>query len=151
MTQIFFWENEDEYGCFSNFYPSLILVDGKEWATVEHYFQAQKTELPELREEVRCAATPLAAKRLGRKLEIRGDWEELKYAVMCHGLRKKFDQHPDLKKVLVGTGDAEIYEDSPFDKIWGTGQRGGVGTGQNLLGKALMQIREEYRSEHKGT
>ncbi len=141
--KIFFWADDDKFGCFSNFYVGPFEIDGSWWPTTEHYFAAMKTEDDSEREAIRKAATPLDAKRMGRVVTLRPDWEDVKYEVMLDALRAKFGNHMNLKEVLLSTGDALIYEDSPYDKVWGTGQRGGVGTGQNLLGKALMQVRQE--------
>ena len=142
--KIFFWANADEYGCFSNFWPGPYIIDGKEWPTTEHFFAAMKTLDQSEREAIRKANTPGDAKGMGRVVKLRHDWDAVKYDVMLTALRAKFsDNHPELKEKLVSTGDALIYEDSPYDKVWGTGERGGVVTGKNLLGKALMQVRSE--------
>jgi hypothetical protein len=141
--KIFFWAEKDQYGAFSNFHPGPFEIDGKMWPTTEHYFAAQKTMDESEREAIRKAETPLDAKRMGRVVNLRPDWDDVKYDVMMDALRAKFGNSSELKELLVGTGDALIYEDSPHDKVWGTGRRGGVGSGQNLLGKALMQVRQE--------
>lgn len=141
--KIFFWSEDDkeQYGCFSNFYPGPYEIDGKEWPTTEHYFAAMKTMDESQREDIRKALTPLDAKGMGRIVTLRPDWNDVKYDVMIDALTAKFGNNMKLKEILVSTGDALIYEDSPYDKVWGTGERGGVGKGQNLLGKALMQVR----------
>src|SRR5579859_1012756 len=110
MKQIFFWKEDNQYAVFSNFFPHPVTVDGRIWPTSEHYFQAMKTPFLQEQEMVRAAATPAEAKRLGRKLKCRGDWQEVKYDVMLHVLREKFSSDP-LRSLLTGTGDAEIYED----------------------------------------
>jgi len=69
---------------------------------------------------------------------------EVKYDIMKKALRAKFTQHKDLKKILLETGDAELIENAPKDYQWGCGSKG---TGLNLLGKALMDIREELNGE----
>lgn len=150
-TKIFFWTQKDQYGAFSNFHPSPIsILDdtvvkmGRIWPTVEHYFQAMKTLDWSEQEKIRAADSPGEAKRMGRKLTLRSDWEAVKVDVMLTALHEKFED-PTLKELLLSTEDAKIYEDSPYDMIWGTGERGAVGTGQNLLGKALMEVREAIR------
>lgn len=144
MKQIFFWKEDNQYAVFSNFYPHPVTVDGRTWPTSEHYYQAMKTPYLADQEIVRALATPAEAKKMGRRLKCREDWQDVKYGIMLQVLREKFSLEP-LRSLLTGTGDAEIYEDSPYDRIWGTGQLRGVGTGQNLLGKALMQVRSELR------
>ena len=141
---IFFWKQKDEFGAFSNFFLFPILIDGKSWPTVEHYFQAMKTLDEGVRESIRLARTPGQSKKMGRLVDLRSDWEAEKFEVMLKALRVKFSQEP-LKGLLLSTGERAIYEDSPYDKIWGTGELGQVGTGQNLLGKALMEVRNELR------
>lgn len=142
--EIFFW-SEQKYSKFSNFSKTPMVIDGKLWDTVEHYFQAMKTEDETLREKIRKSPNPKEAKKLGRKLTLRQDWEQIRYLIMLKALRVKFSTEP-LKSLLLDTKDALIYEDSPYDVIWGTGVRGGVGTGKNLLGKAIMQVRDEMLS-----
>jgi hypothetical protein len=141
--KIFFWSEKEEFGVFSNFYPGPFNIEESMWPTTEHYFAAMKTFDKEQREAIRNAPTPLDAKRMGRVVTLRDDWEDVKYQVMLDALRAKFGNDAHLKAILLSTEDAIIYEDSPYDKIWGTGEKGGVGTGKNLLGKALMEIRRE--------
>jgi ribA/ribD-fused uncharacterized protein len=138
---IFFWSMK-EFESFSNFFPSVFILDGKSWPTVEHYFQAMKTLDEDAQEAIRLAKTPSQSKRMGRLVELRSDWEDVKINVMLRALREKFSKDP-LKSLLISTGDRQIYEDSPHDKIWGTGVLGKSGTGQNLLGISLMLVRGE--------
>lgn len=142
MEPLFFFGGDNEFACFSNFYPSRITLDGREWTTVEHYFQAMKsTSMPD-QEAVRSASSPGQAKKLGRSLPLRSDWEAVREEVMLNALRAKFSQSP-FKEVLLKSGDRFIYEDSPYDTLWGTGKLKDVGKGQNLLGKMLMKVRAE--------
>jgi len=141
---IFFWTDK-EFKCFSNFYSSILNIDGQEWKTVEHYFQAMKSLDPIQRDEIRLSLTPKIAKALGQKCNIRKDWQEIKYDVMLKALRTKFCDE-NLRKILLSSVDRDIYEDSPTDKEWGTGELNGVGTGNNKLGKALMQVRKEIKT-----
>jgi ribA/ribD-fused uncharacterized protein len=139
---IFFWKHPF-FGAFSNFHPSVVVVDNKPWATVEHYYQAMKSLDGSEQERVRQAATPGQSKKIGQTIVLRPDWEQVKYEIMLKALRIKFEKDP-LRALLISTGDRVIYEDSPYDKIWGTGVLGEIGTGTNLLGKALMQVRGEF-------
>ena len=61
---------------------------------------------------------------------------------MRRAVRAKFEQHPDIRAVLLGTGDEELIEDAPNDYYWGCGEEG---TGKNMLGKILMEVRGELR------
>jgi ribA/ribD-fused uncharacterized protein len=143
-----FYRASDEYGCFSNFAPYPIELDGKRWPTSEHYFQAQKFEDPEHQEAIRRERSPMIAARMGRdrKKKLRRDWESAKVAVMRTAVRAKFTQHPDLRETLLATGDARIVEHTENDSYWGDG---GDGSGKNRLGKILMEIREELQGDRE--
>ena len=141
-----FYHVSDEYGCFSNFAPYPIQVDGKQWQTSEHYFQAQKFENTEHQEAIRRTTSPMIAARMGRdrKKPLRRDWESVKVAIMRKAVRAKFTQHEDLRRILLSTSDARIVEHTENDSYWGDG---GDGSGKNMLGRILMEIREELRTE----
>ena len=142
--RIEFYSTRGDYGCFSNFYRATIRVGGKNWATTEHYFQAQKFAGTEHEGRVRQAKTPREAAKLGRRRDypLRRDWEGVKENVMLEALRAKFMQHADLAEVLLGTGDAELVEHTERDTYWGDG---GDGSGRNRLGHLLERVREELR------
>lgn len=135
----------DEYGCFSNFSPHPVRMDGRLWPTVEHYFQAQKFAGTAREEEIRRAASPAQAKQLGndRSAPLRRDWESVKDQVMRDALLAKFRQHDELRRILVSTGDARLIEDTDQDRYWGDGDDG---RGRNRLGQLLMEVREALRS-----
>jgi len=139
---VYFYSTIDAYGAFSNFSAHGVELDGLWWPTVEHWFQAQKFEDAAYRERVRGARTPKQAAELGRSraVPLREGWDEARDAVMYRGVRKKFETHPTLRALLLGTGDEEIVENAPGDYYWGCGKDG---TGQNKLGQLLMQVRRE--------
>ena len=140
--EVFFWSNE-VYESLSNFTPVKIVINQKEYASVEHYYQSKKSEDPGEQELIRQASTAYKSKKLGSKVKFpRADWDSYKIEVMTEALRLKFAQEP-FKSLLLSTGEANIYEDSPYDLFWGTGALGSSGTGQNHLGKLLMKIRSE--------
>lgn len=130
---------------FSNFSFSPIVMDGIGYPTVEHAFQAHKTINKKERIEFKNARTPGVAKKMGRAVQLRSDWEEVKYKVMKGCLREKF-KIPYYRNSLLDTEDAILIEDASRwnDCIWGTGRED---NGQNLLGKALMEIREEIKND----
>ncbi len=132
---------DEEYEFLSNFHEDPFVLDGNEYATVEHYYQSKKFEGTEYEEKVRLAPTPKDAKRLARAKKIREDWYEINKTVMLRALRAKFEQNPDLAKKLLETGDAQLHEESPKDMYWGV-------KGQDRLGKLLMQVREELRKKN---
>jgi ribA/ribD-fused uncharacterized protein len=129
---------------FSNFAPYPIDIDGVEWASVEHYYQAQKFLDEAMREEIRNFAKAGRVKRYATryKASVRSDWADVKDAVMDRAVRRKFARHASLCDLLLSTGDEEIVEDAPNDYYWGAGRDG---SGQNKLGVLLMQIRAGLR------
>jgi len=146
-SEIFFYSVSDEYGCLSNFAPYPIRLKGTTWPTVEHYFQAQKFAGTEYEHAVRRAKSPAIAARLGRnrKVRLRRDWESVKVAVMREAVLAKFQQHADLRAILLATGNARLIEHTERDDNWGDG---GDGHGRNQLGQILMQVRAELRELH---
>ena len=138
-----FYRQHDPWGEFSNFSAHPIQLDGKRWATTEHYFQAQKFDDPESQRRIREAKDPGDAARLGRRLPgLRSDWEQVKDEVMLRALRAKFTQHAKLERLLLDTADAELVEHTRTDSYWADG---GDGSGKNRLGELLMQLRAELR------
>jgi ribA/ribD-fused uncharacterized protein len=142
-----FYSTKDAYGCFSNFSRHKIFLKDKSWKTSEHYFQAQKFAGTSHEEELRLADSPMEVAKMGRdrKRPLRKDWEAVKDDIMREALRAKFTQHKDLKKILLETGDAELVEHTKNDSYWGDG---GDGSGKNMLGLLLMELREELRNEN---
>lgn len=145
MDVINFYSVSGDFGQFSNFAPFPISLDGELWPTSEHYFQAQKFEEAAYRQKIRKTSSPMQAARLGRdrKQTLRGDWEAVKIGVMRQAVTAKFTQHEELRALLLSTGDAQVVEHTENDDYWGDG---GDGSGQNMLGRILMQVREELRA-----
>jgi ribA/ribD-fused uncharacterized protein len=147
MTErvINFYRVHGEYGLFSNFASFPITVEGREWPTSEHYFQAQKFSGTEFEYEIRMTRPPTIAARMGRDRSkpLRADWEFVKEGVMLTALRAKFGQHPQLASLLISTGNARLVEHTKNDRYWGDG---GDGKGVNRLGALLMQVRQELAS-----
>ena len=141
-----FYSTKDDYGCFSNFAAYPFRIDGKTWKTSEHYFQAQKFAGTEHEEELRLVASPMVVARMGRSRQrpLRKDWEITKDDIMREALRAKFTQNEELKKILLETGDAHLVEHTTNDRYWGDG---GDGSGKNMLGKLLMELRDELKNE----
>ncbi len=135
-------EFRGKYYFLSNFYACYVLYEGETWKTTEHAFQAMKTIDLKEREEIRKAPSPGVAKRLGRKVKMREDWEKIKDDVMYQIVLQKFKQNKDLRNALVQTGDALLIEGNSWgDFYWGMCR----GEGQNKLGHILMQVRKEMR------
>jgi len=146
METIYFYSVNDSYGEFSNFAYNEIRLDGQRWPTVEHYFQAQKFADKAYQKKIRTAETPMLAAMLGRdrKQKLRKDWESVKVSVMKQALTAKFTQHSELKELLLFTSDAKLVEHTDNDNYWGDG---GNDKGKNMLGRLLMDIREELREK----
>jgi N-glycosidase YbiA len=143
--KILFYSTRGQYGCFSNFSAHGFMLNGEHWPTSEHYFQAQKfSGHPEHVAELRTMKTPKQVAMAGRSRQrpLRPDWEQVKDEVMRQAVRAKFGAHQDIRAILLSTTDAELIEDTSDDHYWG---RGSSGTGKNMLGIILMQIREELR------
>lgn len=140
-----FYSVSDEFGEFSNFASFPIKLGKKTWPTSEHYFQAQKFPGTAQAEKIRKTKSPMVAARLGRdkKQRIRKDWEAVKVSIMKDAVRAKFTQHHELKELLFSTGERKIIEHTANDDYWGDG---GGGSGKNMLGQILMQIRNELRN-----
>ena len=149
MTTIHFYHEADPYGAFSNSAPYPVELGGTTWPTSEHYFQAAKLVGTDHQAEILKARTPGLATRIGRDpaRPIRADWEAVKDDIMLAVVRAKFSQHEDLRSLLLGTGNAELIEHTYKDSYWGDG---GDGTGKNMLGKMLMQVRDELRGVASG-
>lgn len=129
----------------SNFARSPITIDGITYRTVEHAYQAHKTLDITERRRIAAIPTPGAAKRAGQRVALRGNWERVKLSVMLECLRLKFAD-PELEDALLSSGDRELIEGNTWhDNTWGNCicPRCRATSGQNLLGKLLMQVRSE--------
>ena len=142
---IYFYRKTGAYYEFSNFSPYGFAIDGTDWPTVEHYFQAQKFHDRAYRERIRTCRLPRQARYLGqtREYPLRDDWDAIREEVMLQALRFKFEVQK-LRSLLLGTGDRMLVERSPYDYFWGAGKDG---SGKNRLGELLMLVRIEIRKE----
>jgi N-glycosidase YbiA len=137
-----------EFAFLSNFYPAANRYAGLVYPTVEHAFQAAKTQDDTEKRQIAAAHSPGQAKRLGRAVRLRPDWESVKVAVMTELVREKFATHPELRERLLATGDAELIEGNTWnDRFWGVSG----GFGKNWLGRILMQVRQELRPAESKT
>ena len=152
-------EFSGKYHYLSNFAPSPITFSGKTWPTVEHAFQAAKTNNPEEREKIRTAKTAADARTIGRnehptiKVKLRPDWETVKQGMMLKILRLKFNQNPELKKKLLETGTVKLIEGNTWhDNYWGDClcQKCKEIVGGNTLGDLLEFHRDLFRKELAG-
>lgn len=132
-----------KYAFLSNFYPCLIKYENEMYPSVEHAFQAAKSTDPKIRHTIALCPSAAEAKRCGRNLQLRSDWNIVRIDVMRNLLRLKFQTDINRQK-LMSTGDAYLEEGNRHgDKFWGTVD----GVGENNLGKLLMEIRKEMSNE----
>lgn len=141
METIRFYKLGEPYGCFSNFSRHSFELGETTWPTSEHYFQAKKFPHSWHEEAIRLAPTPSRAAAMGRDRSkpLRTDWEQVKEVVMFDACLAKFTQNPEIREVLLGTGDALLVEHTKKDAYWGDG---GDGSGKNRLGHVLMAVRD---------
>ena len=131
-----------EFRFLSNFWPAAVTYDGIKYPTVEHAFQAAKTLDFAQRWAISKLNAPGQAKRVGRRVSIRPDWEQVKNAVMLELTILKFVNHRELREKLLSTGTKELIEGNTWgDEYWGVCE----GKGWNHLGRILMSVRHQLR------
>lgn len=131
-----------EHAFLSNFSPCPqgIVFEGIEYPTTEHAYQAAKTMNQAQRVRVRNLPTASQAKKVGRHLDLREDWEEVKVSVMREVLEQKFTD-PGLRAQLLATGETTLVEGNRWgDRYWGVSN----GKGKNVLGLLLMALRAKF-------
>lgn len=151
---LFFWGHTNPNGYLSQWYPCEFSYDNINFNCSEQwmmYYKAKSMNNEEYMKKILEAKAPNIQKRLGRKIpdfDI-GYWEKIKFEVVVKGNLLKFSQNEDLKEKLLATKEV-LVEASPFDKIWGIGlKKESVNAndpqkwnGQNLLGFAIMEVRD---------
>ena len=133
----------EEYDFLSNFYPTKVLFDGIIYYNSEAAYQAQKC-LQQTDKEQFALLSADEAKRLGKKVEMRWDWDDVKFKIMERVVYEKFTQNPTLAQDLLNTGDRILKEGNYWkDLYWGVDLK--TGEGENNLGKILMSLRDYIR------
>jgi ribA/ribD-fused uncharacterized protein len=161
---VFFWGHEPKKRgvlgreCLSQWYPRGFALDGRKFATAEHYMMWSKAEL--FGDEASARAilrteSPAVAKRLGRGVKgfAQELWNAHRFDIVLRASIAKFSEHDDLRAVLFATGGAILVEASPRDRIWGIGLGASnprardplAWRGLNLLGFALTRARGALR------
>ena len=143
------------WGFLSNFYPCKIKYKGIEYPSVEHFYVAMKIKddqfinsknipLVDCQEMISRIKTPAEAKKLGKKLKIRKDWDIVRFSIMEWGVTEKFKDR-DLLKLLISTQGEELKESNWWhDNYWGVCTCEKCDSkGENNLGKILMKIRND--------
>ena len=140
---------DDPHDPLSSFSRHGFFLDGKEWPSVEHYYQAKKFMDEEYQEAIRNTDHPKKARKLGRsrRQKIRSDWKKIRQAVMTRALYTKVQAHPEIGRMLLETGNRHITETTLFSYYWGIGRDG---RGKNTYGKVLMGIRQKLREKSAG-
>ena len=129
---------DGEYAFLSNFYECKVEWEGITYPSTEHAFQAAKVINPATRLVIAAAETPGKAKRMGRQVQLRGDWEQVKDMIMYEIVLAKFQQNRELADRLLDTAPATLEEGNTWnDTYWGVCN----GVGRNQLGKTLMAVR----------
>ena len=149
-------ESKGEYRNFSNMSAHKIMVDSKEYQTVEHFYQAKKAEKfgdLESLEKIMKAKSAKAVKALGKKVKDfkQEEWDSAKYEIMREGVSAKFAQYPELRKQLEETGDRKIGFADARNVFWGIGSSESVEKskhpekwrGKNMLGHIMMELRDQ--------
>jgi ribA/ribD-fused uncharacterized protein len=131
-----------EYRFLSNFYMIDIVVDGVTYKSSEHYYMSEKTSDDRKKQLIMDTTTASAAKRIGKTLKLRNDWEEkYKNQSMLRGLTAKF-YIPEMCDKLLSTGDLYLEETNHWNDVyWGVCD----GVGENMLGRMLMYIRKQLK------
>lgn len=147
-------------GCLSQWWPAPFEVDGRRFATAEHYMMWRKATLfgdIAMAERILSAEHPQRAKALGAQVRDFDEeaWRQHRFDIVVVGNLAKFGQHGELRDFLLATGERVLVEASPVDTVWGIGLAAGdVRTenpkswrGLNLLGFALMRVRAALRAQ----
>lgn len=138
-------EFRGEYAYLSNFYETPIIFDGLVYGSVEAAFQAQKCAVPAERQQF-TQLTPSQAKRLGRHVILRKDWEDVKDKIMYMLVYSKFVSNPELLRLLLATKNRTLIEGNRWrDSYWGVPVDTYI-LAQNRLGEILGIVRDELRS-----
>lgn len=153
-----FWKPKDQFGSFSNWAHAEFYMNGRHFKNSEQAFMYLKAELfgdTAIMEQILANPNPMMDRIYGRKVKAfdAAVFDAKKYQMMVDVCYEKFTQNTELKELLLSTGDAILAEASPKDKIWGVGLRvddpdftdPGKWRGTNLLGQALMEVRNRIR------
>ena len=118
---------------------------GKEYKTVEHFYQSAKAQREEDAEKIRSQLSTGLAKKLGQQIGMKRNWNGIKISVMRLGLILKFSSNEISKQKLIETGDAILEEGNNWnDRFWGIDLK--TGEGKNILGKLIMELRKYFKN-----
>lgn len=144
----FYRANEKPYGAFSNLFRRQVVFEGETYETSEHAYQAGKPRRAAVRQWLLEAPSPALLSMAAHGLyywDVTPGWSKNKFDRMRAVLRAKFTQHEDLQALLLSTGDSRLVEtatvDNEVNRLWGEVN----GSGKNMLGTMLMELRAELR------
>jgi ribA/ribD-fused uncharacterized protein len=162
IKYLFFWGHQPSADgsitktCLSQWWKSDFKIDTNNYCCMEQYMMAEKARLfddKEILEEILECKQPKKIKELGRKVRNFDEevWKKKRYSIILNGNYAKFIQNESLRRFLIETKNRVLVEASPYDKIWGIGMAADdehienplEWQGQNLLGFALMEVRDE--------
>lgn len=159
---LFFWGHQPSKDgtiiktCLSQWWKSEFFIDTDTYCCMEQYMMAEKAKLfkdDEALKEIMESKDPKKIKDLGRQVKNFSEdlWNKKRYTIILNGTYAKFIQNKELREFLIGTKNKILVEASPYDKIWGIGMSADdenienplLWKGTNLLGFALMEVRQE--------
>lgn len=154
-----FYHEYDPYGCFSNWYPAVFEYAGKTFANLEQYMMYHKVMMfgkYDLADQIMQTSNPMECKKIAEQKFPEFNtvtWDSTCYTIVKRGVKAKFIQNPSIKGMLLKTGNALLAECSPNDNKWGIGldiknpdwKTIAKWNGRNLLGRILMEVREDFR------
>ena len=162
---VFFWGHTDRgegltKACLSQWFPCSFVVYGQYYNCAEKYMMAEKARIfgdEEIRQQILAEYSQMAMKKLGRKVKNYDDavWKNVRFDVVVKGNLAKFSQNENLLNFLISTDDKVLVEASPKDEVWGIGldEHSSEASspwkwkGTNLLGFALMEVRDKLRKQ----
>lgn len=137
-----------QFSFLSNFHPAPLTCWGIEFPTSEHAYVAAKSLDMNVRRRVAKIPTPNQAKRYGRQLKLRPDWNEVKLFEMERIVRRKFEAY-GLKRMLYEVEEPIIEHNHWHDNFWGVCTCKRCSNGKNHLGRILSEIRNKLISNSK--
>jgi ribA/ribD-fused uncharacterized protein len=165
LEYVFFWKPEVgivNKSCFGQWQPSKFTVDTDTYCCAEQYMMSEKALLfadEKIAKQIMQSTDPKEMKTLGKKVcnFEQTLWDKAKYSIVLNGNYFKFAQNSDMRNFLLSTSDKILVEASPLDTVWGIGlstsnlkvNNPNTWRGQNLLGFALMEVRDDLRNVYK--
>lgn len=141
-----FFSRHDEAELLGSASHHPFILDGKEWPTAEHYYQAMLFDNAALQDKIRSQphAKAAIASTKWRFFQKKKDWKKLRQVLMTRAIYTKCKTHPAVAKCLLETGNKKLVENSAYDYFWGCGRDRRA---ENTYGKVMMNVREKLKQE----